>query len=108
MTSPTYLDTFLDMVRYRATIDHDPGTLRLRSFEGVPLDPPVELAIDEASLERYVTVAGRDAQDAFGASTPPDRAALQLLSVHVMESVLTRKPGNRTLVLGPDGLDWER
>ena len=108
MTSPTYLDMFLDMVRYRATIDHGPGTLRLLYYEGKPLDPPVELAIDEASLERYVTEAGRDAQGAFGTSTPPDRAALQLLSVHVMESVLTRKPGNRTLVLGPDGLGWER
>jgi hypothetical protein len=77
-------------------------------LEGVPLDPPVELAIDEVSLERYVTAAGRDAQEAFGPSTPPDRAALQLLSVHVEESVLTRKPGQHTLVLGPDGLDWER
>ena len=108
MTQPTHFDIFLDMLRHTAAVDQGPESLRLRSFEGKPLDPPVELAIDEASLERYVTEAGPGAQEAFGASTPPDRAALQLLSVHVEESVLTRKPGNRTLVLGPHGLEWER
>jgi hypothetical protein len=108
MTSPTHFDTFLGMLREMATVDQGPGTLRLSAYDGVPLDPPIELAIDHASLERYVAAAGRDAQEAFGAATPPDRAALQLLSVHVEETVLSRKPGHRTLVLGSHGLAWER
>lgn len=83
--------------------------VELTAYEGEPLRPSVKLKINEISLGHYIAETGESAREAFGTSTPPKKAAIQLLllRVNLDEMVLTRKAGQQTLVLTLDGLEWE-
>lgn len=107
MNETTDLDLFLERLYHKASVTRHVGFIELTAYEDEPLSPSVKLKIDEISLGHYIAETGETAQEAFGPSTPPKRAALNLLSVNVDEMVLTRKVGQETLVLTLDGLEWE-
>jgi hypothetical protein len=107
MNETPSLDLLLKVLRATATINLQADLIEITKYQSRSLDPPVELKVSEMSLERYIADAGEDAREAFGASTSPRRAAIQLLSVNLEEMILTRKAGQQTLVLKPDGLEWE-
>lgn len=106
MSGAPYLTRVIDDLGYVAMISRRIDGVDIASYEGRELVPPVRFIVDEPTLNRYVAEVGGDAQEAFGRSTPRDSAALQLLSVHIQEMVLTRKSGQNTLELTPHGLDW--
>jgi hypothetical protein len=107
MAESPNLDQFLEALRSTASTTLHAGIVEITEYEGVPLAPPVRLKIDETSLERYIAETGESAQEAFSASTSQKKAAIQLLSVNLEEMVLTRKGGQQTLLLMPDGLEWD-
>jgi hypothetical protein len=107
MNETTALDLFVDTLRPMAAITMRADVIEIAEYEGVTLDPPVKVKVEEISLERYIAETSDDAQEALGVSTSPKDAAVQLLCVNLEEMILTRKGRQQTLVLMPDGLEWE-
>lgn len=111
MPDTPYLDVLLGVLSRVAAIavssDTEPTTVVISAYEERDLLPAVRLEIDELTLQRYVSQVGDDARAAFGPATPRDRAAVQLLSVHIQEMILTRKGDRGTLVLTSSGVTWD-
>ncbi|OLF09933.1 hypothetical protein [Actinophytocola xanthii] len=90
----------LDLAGGRSAYHPEESVLVISRWRDEPLDPPVRLAVDEDVLERHLPLLYEDA-----ATLWPDigreAGAFNLLSVHLDETVRTRKPGHKHLVLDP-------
>lgn len=91
-------DRFRSALGFRADLA-DPASdapgLALAALDGEPIDPPVQLHVDAASLT-----------DHLGAPTDDDHEAdrLQSLLAQIEEALLVRETGQDHLVLEPAGL----
>jgi len=95
----------LDGLGARAEYVPTKETLTLLRWDGAELDPPVQIRVDREVLERYLYEMREDAAELWPDS---DRVtgALNLLTVHLEEKILTRRPGQTELDLTGGRLEW--
>ncbi|AXB44773.1 hypothetical protein A4R43_21600 [Amycolatopsis albispora] len=70
----------------------------ISAWRDEPLEPPVRLAVDEGTLAQHLSLLYSDAA-ALWPNTEQEAGAFNLLTVHIEETVLTRKPGQADLIL---------
>lgn len=101
MREPTLLGELvrrLNLAGGRAAYHREEGVLVISTWRDERLDPPVRLIVDEDALEQHLPLLYGDAA-ALWPGTDREAGAFNLLSVHIEETVLTRKPGQADLVL---------
>ncbi|MCD2186558.1 hypothetical protein [Actinomycetospora soli] len=88
-------DRFRSALGFRADLaDTSPG-LALAALDGEPIDPPVQLHVDAASLTEHLGAPADDDHEA---------ARLQSLLAQIEEALLVREHGEDHLVLDGAGL----
>ncbi|UJW31012.1 hypothetical protein L3Q67_38430 [Saccharothrix sp. AJ9571] len=91
----------LNLVGGQAAYHPEEGGVVISAWREEKLDPPVRLAVDEDTLERHLSLLHDDAASLWP-DTDREAGAFNLLSVHIEETVLTRKPGQTDLILDRD------
>ena len=101
---------FAEFVRRLAMDDwtlaelHPGEPVTILEAAGVQLVPPVRFHVDPASLAARLR-AMPEANEVFP-TVAPEIAAMQLLLVHVDETIATRRSGNVDLHVNESGLAW--
>jgi hypothetical protein len=91
-------DRFRSALGFRADLAEPDGPttgLALAALDGEPIDPPVRLHVDAASLTAHLGAPADDDHEA---------ARLQSLLAQIEEALLVREHGQDHLVLDPSGL----
>ncbi|MBP2338328.1 hypothetical protein [Saccharothrix coeruleofusca] len=99
----------LNLAGGQAAYHSEEGVLVITAWRDDQLEPPVRLFVDESALEQHLPLLYSDAA-ALWPNSDRVAGAFNLLSVHIEETVLTRKPGQTDLVLDRDGRvpEWVR
>ncbi|MDL5159312.1 hypothetical protein [Actinomycetospora termitidis] len=93
MNSQERFDRFRSALGFRADLADAPG-LALAALDGEPIDPPVQLHVDETSLTEHLGAPADDDHEA---------ARLQSLLAQIEEALLEREQGQDHLVLAEGG-----
>lgn len=79
----------------------------IQRLYGTDFDPPVRLCTSAESLTSLVEEMGDVGREVFPESST-EKAALQLLFVHLEEELATRPKGTTTLLVDKLGVRWDR
>lgn len=100
-----FYDQLLGYLTAEGTVVEDAGTgtVVLFVFEHRELDPPMRLHITPETFGQHLRAAAPDSAGVFPDVTAIE-AAWRLFTVHLMEAVLSAKPGETELLLDRTGV----